>query len=121
MEVFTDASRYDTVIGIGYVVRLDTKTVEGNRSVEGEFTSMDAEMLAILEGLRIASQHSREHITLYTDCDPVVEKLAHPTDWEEYTASFEWVAGKFESCEVENIPRSMNTQADRLAKEAAWE
>ena len=121
MEVYTDASRRENVVGIGYVIQLDS-TYDGSTSFEGEYSSMDAEILAILEGLRVASQTHRGHVTIHTDCNPAAHKLTSKQDgkWKEYQESFEWLVSKFESYELKTIDRAENTQADHRAREALW-
>ena len=121
MEVYTDASRRECVVGIGYVIHFD-KVYDGSKSFEGDYSSMDGEILAILEGLRIASQHHDGHVEIHTDCDEAARKLTSKQTgkWKEYQESFEWLVGKFESYELKTIDRADNTQADHKAREAMW-
>ena len=121
MEIYTDASRRGSVVGIGYVIKLD-RVYDGNKSFEGNHSSMDGEILAILEGLRIASQYHDGHVEIHTDCDEAARKLTSKQagKWKEYQNSFEWLINKFDSYELKTIDRADNTHADRKAKEAMW-
>lgn len=122
MELYTDASSRGSVVGVGYVIKGNSVNA-GETSFEGNYSSMDGEILAILEGLRILSQYYDGHVEIHTDCDEAARKLTSKQvgKWKEYQESFEWLVSKFESYELKTIDRSNNTRADRRAKEALWE
>jgi len=90
----------------------------------GTYTSMQAEHLALMEGLRVATVESneRDELELYTDCEPLVDKMLHDTrnrgDWRERRASYEWMASKWDECSLGSVGRELNKRAHRLAVEA---
>lgn len=88
---------------------------------------MEAELHALLEGVRLASVESkkREYCEVYTDAKPLVSKIeAEENDsdeWEDYRLSALWLLGKFDSWEVNYAPRSSNERAHELAREALFD
>jgi len=118
MQLFTDASKHDDVIGVGYVL-FDDQRYCYKHSYDEELTSMQAELWAIIEGLKTALYHGAEAVTIYTDCDPLAEKI-RSNDLTDFTEPFYELTGELDEFYVYNIPREHNDEADRLAKEAAW-
>jgi len=122
MKVYTDAARDDEVAGMGWVIVLDDgETIEGNRYMLGDYTSMEAEYFALLDGLRYARRHGSE-VEVFCDCEPLVEKMrvpdAYSNDWYDRRRGCHRLLRKFDSWELEWTPRSSNSNADRLAYEA---
>lgn len=126
LTVYTDAARDDTVTGIAYVISGEVN-LEGCRSMEGNYTSMDAEYHALMEGLRVASQASRSNtgVTAYVDVKPLISKMQTPDEkselWRERRIGFNRMVGKFDEHDLEWIPREQNRRADELAREALFE
>lgn len=126
LQVYVDASRGEFVSGIGYVVEGDVNT-SGKRVLDGQYTSMEAEFHALVEGLRIASQsvESGECCEAYSDARPLVDKMRGDErcsdEWAEYRASYEWLAGKFDTIELYDYPRECNEDAHELARQALAE
>lgn len=120
---FTDGSRGETVSGIGYVLS-GAVEAEGARILDGEFTSMEVELHALLEAVRVATirSSSRESITIYTDCEPLVRKLrdaqTNGARWERYRESALWLLGKFDSWDIRHTDRDMVEDAHDLARAA---
>lgn len=119
-QLYTDASRGDEVIGLGwYVVLDDARTVENYRWIIGDFTSMEAEYYALLDGLRCAKRYSTGNIEVYNDCEPLIWKMEYPDNhnqtWRDRRRGCQRLLSKFESWELNHTPRACNTKADNLA------
>lgn len=101
---------------------MDGRTIEGNRYMVGNYTSMEAEYYALLDGIRIASYEGREAINVYTDCKPLVQKMRYPDnnndEWYTRRRGAHWLLNKFEDWSLNWIPRENNESANRLAYEA---
>lgn len=121
--VYVDAARDDTVAGLGYTIQGEVE-LEGRKFLEGHYTSMEAEFHALVEALRVASVESecRRECEAYTDVKPLVTKMRYAdedsTEWRERRESFHWLAGKFDSYELEWCGRENNERAHELAREA---
>jgi len=126
VEINVDASKGDNVIGIGYVIN-GSLSVKNNKFIVGEYTSMEAELHALLEALRVASINfsSDDECVVYTDCQPLRDKIygneSNSSEWKEYQTSAHWLLNKFDSWEVRWVSRSGNGEAHRLAREALFE
>lgn len=124
--VHTDASRGDQCSGLGYVLSGQIET-SGNMVLMGTHTSMEAEYYALIEGLRIASIESddRSGVVAYTDAKPLVTKMREPDgnsqDWYDRRKSCHWLLNKFDSWELEYVPREHNEDAHQLARTALFE
>jgi ribonuclease HI len=122
MRVFTDAARDSEVSGMGWEVVLDDQeNVEGSRYLIGDYTSMEAEYFALLDGLRHARRQDKREVEVYCDCEPLIEKMRVPDTnevWYDRRRGCHRLLNKFDSWELEWTPRSGNSGADRLAYEA---
>lgn len=124
--IYVDAARDDQIAGLGYVLQGEV-SLEGRKYLTGHYTSMEAELHALLEAVRIASVRSdeRECCEVYTDAKPLRNKICAESeqreDWEEYRRSARWLLDKFDSWEVNYAPRSHNEAAHDLAREALFE
>lgn len=121
MRVYTDAARDDDVAGMGWIIELDGQTLNGRRFMLGNYTSMEAEYFAMMDGLRFAKRESTEQVQVYVDCEPLVTKMRVPSDddtWYERRRGCHRLLHKFDDWEMEWTPRSSNSEADRLAYEA---
>jgi|APHM01.1.fsa_nt_gi hypothetical protein len=83
MQVYTDASRGENVIGVGYVIKLKNGTEMSGKRYQfvGDYSSMDAEWCALMEGLEIACEHQTAYdnsIDVVIDCRPLVRKVRDP-------------------------------------------
>lgn len=116
-EVYTDASRDEDVIGIAYVSEDD----RGSRWIVGEYSSMEAEFLAVNEALRCCSD--ADVIYLHIDCQPLIRKIVEQDHdpWTDYFETFNWLSSKYEAVSIEYVPREENAKANRMAREAFWE
>lgn len=133
MRVYTDASKGEGVFGIGYVIDLRTGArIEGKRYVDGEYTSMEAEWHAMMQGMEIASQNVTAYdsdIEVIIDCQPLVDKIRDPDDmyddkWFEYRSRALEALFEFEEWELywrERSTTEQNSRANRLAREALWQ
>ncbi len=121
--VYVDAARDDYVTGIGYAIEGNVN-VTGRRYMHHNYTSMEAELQALLEGVRIASieSESRGRCVAYTDAKPLVTKMqyANPDDeqWSAYRESFLWLIQKFDNHSLHWCQRESNTDAHKLAQRA---
>jgi ribonuclease HI len=126
ITIYVDAARDDQIAGLGYVVRGEV-SLSGQKYLEGHYTSMEAELHALLEAVRLASLESehREYCEVYTDCKPLRDKIYSEKqdreDWEEYRQSAHWLLNKFDSWDVNYAPRSSNGEAHDLARQALFE
>lgn len=122
MDVYTDAARDDEVAAMGWVIVLeDGERIEDSRYLHGEYTSMESEFFALLDGLRFARRQDESTVCVYTDCEPLVEKMRVPDedeDWFDRRRGCHRLLNKFEDWEMNWTPRSSNSRADRLAYEA---
>lgn len=133
MRVYTDASHGDYVIGVGYVVCLNDGSEVSNKKYKyGEYSSMDAEWFALMEGLDVAESYISDddnNIDAITDCRPLVRKVREPDDmyddkWFSYRKR---VLNKLFEFDVWRLrwekrgSTKYNEKADRLAKEALWQ
>jgi ribonuclease HI len=133
MRLYTDASKGDGVFGIGYVLELDTgEQISEKRYVLGQYSSMDAEWFALMQGLDVAQQHISEDedsIFVFIDCKPLVEKIRNPDDlyedkWYTYRKRALNRLFEFDFWDLLWEARSStkeNQLANRLAREALWE
>lgn len=125
MRVFTDASRDDAIVGLGWEIILDDgSTINGKRWLVGDYTSMEGEYFALLDGLRYARRYGSD-VEVYCDCQPLVEKMRVPDgtseDWYNRRRGCHRLLNKFDSWELEWTERKNNENADRLAYEALEE
>jgi ribonuclease HI len=123
MQVFTDAARDDNVAGMGWIlVTTDGMEIENNRYMRGNYTSMEAEYFALLDGLRHAKRYDDDSVSVICDCKPLIQKMREPDaydqDWYDRRQGCHRLLNKFDSWEMEWTDRSNNHDADRLAYEA---
>jgi len=124
--IHTDAARGERVSGLGYTIDGDV-SLDGNKYMVGTFTSMEAELHALLEGVRLATQHSgsRRECEVYIDVKPLKHKICGTDeireDWRQYQQSARWLLDKYDSWTIEHCSRSHNTAAHDLAREALFE
>lgn len=117
MRVFTDAARDEEVVGLGWRVEHNGTVTEDNTYLSGSYTSMDAEYIALLRGLREA-RGMDDHISLFSDCDPLVEKMKSPNGdeiWLGRYRLYQQLVDNFETHNIYWIPRSQNGDADDQA------
>lgn len=124
MKLYTDAACDDNIVAMGWEIIFDGNVVEGNRYMVGDYTSMQAEYFALLDGLRHARRYSDE-VEVFCDCKPLIKKMRVPDgnsqDWYDRRRGCHRLLQKFDSWELEWTPRASNTRADRLAYEALEE
>lgn len=116
MLIHTDASLSDNIVGIGYTIRVNQETHENATYVEGDYTSMEAEFMALKEAAKVASEYfdAKEHIFFYTDCKGLAEKLENPDGkWGKRVKKLKSILKR--NWSVKWIPRERNGKADRLA------
>ncbi|EGQ44304.1 MAG: RNase H [Candidatus Nanosalina sp. J07AB43] len=111
--------------GIGYEIQ-GTVEKTGYRIINEDITSMESELYALLEAVRIASQESElddsstTSITVYTDCRPLKRKVTasydERDDWNQYRESAQWLLDKFDSYEVVHCSRTHTKEAHDLAR-----
>lgn len=122
-SVYVDASRDNEIAGLGYAIRGSVNHSD-YKFLEGEYTSMEAEFHALLEGVRVASARSSDRVMCeaYTDAKPLVSKMKtvddDREDWRNYRKSFLWLINKFDSWELKWCSRQNNEIAHELAVDA---
>ena len=120
---YTDGACGSLCAGIGYSLHGEVER-RGNRVIHKDITSMEAELYALLEGVRMASIESeyRQTIIVYTDCKPLRNKVCAiengRDDWEEYRQSARWLLEKFDTWKVYHCHRSETEKAHNLARRA---
>jgi len=125
MKVYTDAARDDDIAAMAWVIVLDSgREITGNRYMVGNYTSMEVEYFALLDGLRHARRHG-DTVDVHADCKPMIQKMRVPDgnsqDWYDRRQGCHRLLQKFDSWSMNWMPRSNNSQADRLAYEALEE
>jgi hypothetical protein len=133
MKVYTDASKDNGVFGIGYVINLKTgANIQGKRYVFGDYSSMDAEWFALMQGVDVAIRNKTpfdSDIDIVVDCKPLVKKIREPDDlyedkWYTYRKRALNRFFEFETWDLRWEARSHteeNKLANRLAREALWQ
>jgi len=123
---YTDGSCGTFCAGIGYDIRGDVEQT-GSRSITDNITSMEAELYALLEAVRVAEREadSGKSIAIYTDCRPLKRKLCASNedrdDWHTYQQGAHWLLDKFDSWQVIHCSRDQTSMAHDLAKDAFHE
>lgn len=126
ISIYVDAARDDQIAGLGYVISGEV-SLEGYKYLTGHYTSMEAELHALLEAVRLASIESeyREYCEVNTDCKPLVTKVCgsqpERDDWDQYRTSARWLLNKFDSWEVTHTSRTNNEKAHDLARNGLFE
>jgi len=121
MRLYTDASCDGEIAGFGWEIIISDYSIEGNRFIFEDCTSMEAEYYALLDGLRFARRHGTDKIEVFSDCEPLIEKMRTPDsnkEWRDRRKGCHRLLNKFDTWELEWTPRSTNSRADRLAYEA---
>lgn len=135
MRLYTDAAAdvENGAYGVGYVLDCKTgATITGKRYVYGDYSSMGAEWLALMQGLDVSVDNITSHddeIFVYVDCDPLVDKMHEPADlyddkWHARRKQTLGVLFEFEDYDVsweQRASTQQNKSADRLAREALWQ
>lgn len=117
MRLYTDARRTDDGIGLGFVFDTNDGVTKDCKYVEGEFTSMEAEFYALVEGVWRCTRFDVDTIYCFVDCKPLVQQMERPTQdkWATFRDSIHWLLNKFEYWGIRWIPREQNTEADYLS------
>ena len=89
----------------------------------GETTNNVAEYLALVYALLEACARGWRHVMIRTDSELVARQFTGQYHVRDGTLRLfhdlaRHLAGHFERCTVEHVPREQNRQADRLAREA---
>lgn len=124
LTIYTDACKKQRHIGLGWVIKQDNETlVTGNEYLRGNFTSMEAESLAIIRGMRSAMEYEAEFITFYTDCLPLVNHISddNPVSNGQYLRTIERYSEELPEHVFFWISREHNETADREAHVAVDE
>jgi ribonuclease HI len=128
MVVYTDASVQNCGdAGIGWEIvekesvnsPADETLATGHDVLTADVTSMQAEFLALMRGLKEALRlGERERVELYTDCQPLVGKITNHiplTETGHYIDAFHSLLDHVENWDVSWVSREKNTVADREA------
>jgi len=125
--VKTDASvQNDGRVGIGWEIEitgltegyLQANTITGNDYLEGQYTSMEGELFALMRGFKEAMRlGERDVIKLFTDCQPLVKKIKNhiPVVDGSYIETIHKLSEHVDHWDVKWVAREQNTVADRQA------
>ena len=89
----------------------------------GPATHNVADYQALIEGLKLARDHGIQRIPVFMDSELVVDQVngvsatrqAHLSELHEVASS---LRAQFQSIRISWVPREMNTEADRLVRDA---
>lgn len=113
MNLYTDAARDGSVTGVAWKIVAGQETITGKRYIFGNFTSMEAEYFALLDGLRHARRFDTDEVIAHTDCKPLIDKMQSPeSDWYDRKQGCIRLLNKFDSWELCYIPRDLNSAHD---------
>jgi len=117
--IFTDASRGEEVIGIGYIIRINGEKYTNSTYIEGNYTSMEAEYIALKTAVEDSKfiRETDRRVDLYSDCDPLVRKMNKKNGsekWNKRHDEFQEVASDY-NWNLHWVPRTNNRDADELA------
>ena len=113
--------------GIGYVIRLlDKPSRIADKHFIGTATNNQAEYLALIKGLRVCISLGITQITAYSDSEVVVRQVnkqyrLKDEELSELEQEVDMLRGEFKYIIFESISRELNTEADKLSKEAITE
>lgn len=117
MNIHTDASCKENIVGIGYIIRDNNETHENATFEIGDYTSIDAEYMALRKALIVVQNQLNPQMPVYcyTDCQAVVNKLKNPQSdkWRKRAEELSLIA-QFDFM-VRWTPRENNRKADSLA------
>lgn len=114
-------------IGLGWVIKQwkpgETPEVvsTGNEFIEGKFTSVEAEFMALIRASRAALRYTKEFVLFYSDCLPVVDKIdmEQPlADDGRFLRTWDIYMSKFPDSKLLWISREHNGVADGEAHAA---
>jgi ribonuclease H / adenosylcobalamin/alpha-ribazole phosphatase len=89
----------------------------------GPASHNQAEYKALIEGLKLARAHRVRHLRVYMDSELVVDQMndrraIRKPELRELHEVAGSLAALFESIRISWVPREMNAEADRLARDA---
>ena len=125
--VKTDASVENSGnVGIGWEIEvagltdgyLQTGRITGHDTLDGSYTSMEAEMVALVRGFKEALRlGEREVIKLVTDCQPLVKKIKNhsPVFDGSYVETVHFLSEVIDYWDLKWVSRKHNEAADRQA------
>jgi len=125
--VKTDASvQSNSTVGIGWEIEitgltdgyLQTGKITGHDTLSGKYTSMEAEMVALVRGFKEALRlGERESIKMFTDCQPLVQKIRNHTPVLDgsYVETVHFFSQIVDHWDVKWLSREQNEVADRQA------
>jgi ribonuclease HI len=111
--------------GAGFVLYTSDRSLVADGSIPlGSTTNNQAEYRALIAGLHEASARGIKHLTVRSDSELLCRQLSgtYRVRSESLRKLHAWsrrLLKRFESAAVEHVPRSQNTEADRLAQQAS--
>lgn len=114
-------------VGIGWVIKewqsggTPEQVSEGNDFIEGSYTSVEAEYMALIRAAREAVEYATDLVIFYCDCEPVINKIYNNrelADDGKYLRSWNISKDRFDDYELLWIPREHNGVADSQARVA---
>lgn len=120
VEVKTDASKKKSVVGMGYVSKIDNEFYTGGSFISGKYTSTEAEMLSTAWAIynltnKIDIDPSKHTLVAQTDCENTVNKFER--DYESKEMRFiKYYEKLYDEMLMFWIPRQTNQKADSISK-----
>jgi len=117
--IHTDASCKENIVGLGYIIKNNSNnnTHENATFKTGDYSSMDAEYLAVREAAKVVENHFEAEMPVYfyTDCQALTKKLDNPDSdkWKKRVQELSLIMTQ--EFRVKWIPRERNRKADSLA------
>jgi len=111
--------------GAGFVLYAPGGKALANGSIPlGHATNNVAEYRALIAGLHEASARGIKHLHARTDSELICRQLngQYRVKSDSIRQFYEWarrLMQRFESIEIQHVPRDQNAEADRLASDAA--
>ena len=112
--------RKDNIAGIGYIIESnhgDTLEKHHSESKLAE-TSTQTEAHACLTAIRAAKKYNPSHLILYSDCDPVIDKITdgNPTHQKEVYHQIRHELQYIKRTNIKYTPRERTRKAHDLAR-----
>ena len=120
-EVYVDEASNQKDSGVGLVLTSPEKVViEKSLRLGFPATNNEAEYEALLEGMTMVQRRGGKSIKLFSDSRLVVGQVrgefeAKDERMQGYLSRVKFMQSKFDSFDLQHVPRSSNTHADSLA------
>ncbi|XP_019246562.1 PREDICTED: uncharacterized protein LOC109226223 [Nicotiana attenuata] len=122
--LYTDGASNASGSGLGLMLEVPTGEVIRQSIRCPDMTNNEAEYEAVIAGLRLALKYGARRVILRCDSQLVVNQVTRTFQIKEqrlqkYQAKICRLLPEFDECQLDQIPRAQNIEADGLAKLAA--